>query len=395
MKKVVFLFLALMPFFANAQKAIKPNLNKALGSWRDGKFAEAKQNIDLCQTDPKLSLDAKTWYFSGLIYASIDTTKDETLHALDADAFEKSLGFFAKAEELNKNAKGELFYTDAMGLPVLKSQTMAIWANHYLNSGANAYQEDNYEGAMANFEKTQRVLPTDTTAYFYAGFVAQAMENYDKALSNLQKYIDLGGASTDAYSLIINIYSGPKKDKQKALEIAKAAQTKFPDNADFPKVEIGLLIDLGQIEEAKTGLEAAVKKEPDNKTLQFYLGYVYSKLNSFEPAKACFETALRLDPTYFDAQFYLAQLYLIEAEQIRKEMSNLGISEAEKKKRMELDKKLDDSYKVALPYREKDEKINQSDVEVLDKLSTIYYYLGEDAKAERVNKRLKELGVEN
>jgi tetratricopeptide (TPR) repeat protein len=395
MKKVIILLVALMPLVALAQKPLKPNLNKALSAWKEGKLTEAKQMIDVCMPDAKLSLDAKTWYYAGLIYGSLDTTKNETFRALEADAFNKSIEYFGKAQEMNKGSKGELFYTDATGFPVLNSQTMAIWANYYLNVGATAYQEDDLDAAIANFEKTQKVLPDDTTAYFYAGFVSQAKEDYDRAITNLDKYIALGGTSADAYSMLINIYSGPKNDKKKAMEWVKAAQAKFPENSDFPKVEIGLLIDMGQIAEAQAGLEAAVKKEPDNKTLHFYLGYVYSKLEKFEPAKASFEAALRIDPTYFDAQYYLAQLFLIDAEKLRVEMNNLGISEADKKKRIELDKKLVESYKVALPYWEKAEKMNPSDVDVLDKLSTIYYYLGEDAKADRVAKRLKELGVDN
>ena len=395
MKKVIVLLWILSPIVLAAQKPIKPNLNKALSAWRDGNLKEAKDIIEVCTTNEKLMNDPKTWYYRGLIYASIDTTMNEANKALAANAFETSMESFSKADELNKGEKNELFHTDALGLPVIRSQSMGVLANYYLNAGATAYQEDNYEGALANFEKTQKVLPTDTTAYFYAGFVSQAMENYDKAVSNLQKYQELGGTSPDAYSLIINIYSGPKEDKTKALEVAREAMAKFPDNNDFPKVEIGLLIDLGKIEDAKKGLETAVAKEPDNKTLQFYLGYVYSKLEEFEPAKKCFEAALMLDPTYFDAQYYLAQLYMIDAEKIRKQMSDLGISDADKKKKMELDKKLVASYKIALPFWEKAEKMNPSDVDVLDKLANIYYYLGEDAKLERVNKRLKELGVEN
>lgn len=76
-------------------------------------------------------------------------------------------------------------------------------------------------------------------------------------------------------------------------------------------------------------------------------------------------------------------------------MNNLGISAEDKKKKLQLDKQLVEKYKVALPYWEQAEKLNPSDTDVLDKLSIIYYYLGEDAKAARVEKRLKELGVEN
>lgn len=395
MKKVVILLLIAMPVVLLAQKPLKPNLNKALNSWKAGKYDEAKAMIDVCITDPKLSLDAKTWFYKGLIYTTLDTTSVASVKALASNSFEEAQSAFEKADELDKNSKSELFYTDAIGLPVLKSQVMQMLANFYLNVGASAYQDDDFESALKNFEKTQRILPKDTTAFFYAGFVAQAMDDNDKAIANLKKYNELGGTSPDSYTIMSNIYSGPKEDKEKALEVIREAKKKFPDNSDFPKVEIGLLIDLNKIEAARTGLMAEVAKEPGNKTLQFYLGYVNSKLEKFEEAKVNFADALKADPTYFDAQYYLAQIYLIDADKIKTEMNNLGISEADKKKKLTLDKALVEKYKIALPYWEKAEKLNPSDIDVLDKLSIIYYYLGEDAKAARVNKRMKELGLDD
>ena len=393
MKKVAVLLLLLLPVALLAQKAPKPNLNKALNSWKQGNFQEAKEMIDICVSDAKLSLDAKTFFYKGLIYISIDTTSNEAYKALASNSFETAMEAFAKSDEINESSKSELFYTDASGFPVLKSQAMERLAYYYLNVGANAYQNDDLEGALMNFERTQIFLPNDTTAFFYAGFVARSMEDYDKTIQYLTKYNELGGTSADAYSMVINTYSGPKDNKEKALELALEAKAKYPDNTEFPKVEIGLLIDMNKIDKARNGLIEEVKKDPSNKVLQFYLGYVNSKLEKYEEAKVNFNDALKVDPMYFEAQYYLAQLYLIDATIIKQEMDNLGITQADQKKRMTLDKELVEKYKIALPYWEKAEKLNPEDTEVLDKLSIIYYYLGEDAKAERVEKRLKELGV--
>ncbi|MBX2970617.1 MAG: tetratricopeptide repeat protein [Cyclobacteriaceae bacterium] len=395
MKRVVCFLLIAIPLTVFAQKAIKPNLNKALNSWKQGKLDEAKQMIDVCVTDPKLSLDAKTFFYQGLIYSSLDTTTSEAYQGLASNALQTAVDAYAKADELNKNSKNELFYQGNDFIPISKSQVISMLANHYLNVGASAYQDDDYETALKNFDKSKKLTPQDTTTYFYAGFVAQANEEYDRAIVDLQKYLDLGGTSPDAYSAIINSYSGPKGDKKKALEVVREAKKRFPNNTQFPLVEIGFLIDLEMTDEARGGLEKAVAADPSNKTLQFYLGYVNSKLDKFDDAKKNFEAALKIDPTFFDAQYYLAQLYLIEADKIKREMNNLGITAADKKKKMELDAELVKRYKEALPYWEKAEKLNPSETDVLDKLSIIYYYLGEDAKASRVEKRLKELGVDN
>ena len=118
------------------------------------------------------------------------------------------------------------------------------------------------------------------------------------------------------------------------------------------------------------------------------------KLNSYEQAKASFEESLKIDPQYFEAQLYLAKVVSEDAKKIKREMNNLGISAADKKKRFELDAVYVEKLKVALPYWEKAEKLNPSDQEVLDELFGIYSDLDMQDKVKRIEKRYKELGIE-
>src|SRR5690606_27271512 len=283
----------------------------------------------------------------------------------------------------------------ANGLPILKPQQMEIWAGTYINKGANLYQQDDLEGALENFEKTSRIIPDDTTAYFYSGIVANSLEKYQLSYDKFRTYIDKGGTSPDAYSMMLNLLNGPLDNKEKALELAREAQQKFPNNSDFGKVEIGTLIDLNRIEEARAGLEQAIKKEPDNKILHFYLGYVNSSLGNSDAAVKSYEEALRIDPNYFDAQLLMAKEMYKPAEKIKREMASLGISAADRKKKLELDSQLVEKLKVALPYWEKAEKMNPTEMEVLDALSSIYGDLGMTAQAQRIEQRYKELGQDN
>lgn len=392
MKRLAFLLFVAASTTVFAQKPIKPNVNKALASLQAGKVDEAKANIDAAITNEKMMGEAKTWYYRGLIYSSIDTASNEAIHNLDPNAFQVALEAFNKAEELS-NGKA-LSITDANGLPVLKTQQMGWWANSHINAGAAAFQEDNYEAAMKAFENVQKILPNDTTAYFYGGIAANSAENFDKSAEWFEKYIALGGTSPDAYKLLGNVYSGPKQDKEKALALMRTAKEKFPNDTDFPKVEIGLLIDLKRIDEAKKGLEQQIQKEPDNKILHFYLGYANASLNNAAEAKKNYERALQIDPNYFEAAQFLAKLMYADAAAIKKEMSNLGITPADKKKRLELDTQLVGKLKESLPYWERAEKIKPDDQDVLDALYSIYGDLDMQEELKRVEKRYKELGIE-
>lgn len=391
MKKVI-LILLMVPALLFAQKPIKPNLNKALSAWKAGKLQEAKEIIDVCVTDPKLSLEGNTFYYKGLIYASLDTTSNEAFKKLAENPLQTSTEAFAQAEKMA--GKKEYFVTDQNGFPVLRSQQMAILNNYYLNKGIARYQEDDFEGALTNFEKCSQIAPNDTTGYFFAAVATQNLEDWDKAIFNITKYIEKGGTSSDAYAWLINIYNTHKVDKEKALEITQKAKAKYPNKTDFSRFEIGLLIDLNKIDEAKANLEKAVAEEPNNKILHFYLGYTYMKTNNLELAKKSFEQAMVIDPQYFDAQLYLAKAVSEDSRKIKREMNSLGISDADRKKKFELDAVYTKKLREALPYWEKAEKLNPSDQEVLDELYSMYSDLDMQPQIKRIEKRYKELGIE-
>lgn len=394
MKRVLLILVVLIPAMAFGQKTPKPNLNKALNAFKAGKLDEAKEIIDAATTYEKTMDKGDTWYYRGLIYAAIDTSSNQAYHSLAPDAFDVALQSFAKAEQLS-DGKSEYNIMGDNGFPILKTQQIDIWASTYLNEGANLYQQDDLEGALANFDKTSRVLPDDTTAYFYAAIVANSLEKYDLSMERFRTYIDKGGTSPDAYSMMLNMLNGPLDNKEKALEVVREAKQKFPEHPDFGKVEIGTLIELGKIDEAKSGLEEAIKKEPNNRILHFYLGYVNSSLGNSEAAIKSYQEALRVDPNYFDAQLLIAKEMYKPAESIKKEMANLGISPADRKKKLELDNVLVEKLKMALPYWEKAEKMNPTEQEVLDALSSIYGDLGMTAQVQRIENRYKELGQDN
>jgi tetratricopeptide (TPR) repeat protein len=286
-----------------------------------------------------------------------------------------------------------------------KAQQMELLANYYLNKGINKYQDDqDNEGSLALLAKTKRIFetsgapyPNDTLTYYVEALVANTAENFDLALESSEKYLAKGGKSKDAYLIQYQIWQA-KKDKEKSLEVLRRAMKAFPSNPDFPKMEIGLLIDLDRIEEAKTNLETQVKNEPDNKVLQFYLGYTYSKMDNNEAARKAFLEALRIDPQYFEAQFYLANTYLMAVDKTSKELSATGNTPKDSKRRSELVQQRVKESEIAIPYLEKAEKMKAPDkdaeIEVLQKLSLLYYYVADDKNTARVDKKLKALGAD-
>jgi hypothetical protein len=405
MKRITLLLFMLAGVTAFAQKQEKPNLNKAFNAWQDGKLDEAKRIIDLATTYEKTMNDGQTWYYRGLIYASLDTTSNEAHRALATDALKTSIESFQKADALAKAGKE---YVSVMKNGIAsKPMQVETLANYYLQKGLTKLQEeDDYEGSLRFldksrmfFEGTMKTYTNDTLLYYLLGLSNHFAEHYDPAIENLNKYFEKGGKSRDAYVMLYQIYSGPKENKEKALEIVRQAKAKLPNNPDFPKLEIGLLIDLNKIDDARINLENAVKADPTNFTYHYYLGYVNKQLGNLAEARKNLNESLKHKPDYFEAQYELATTYLIDVEAVTKEINNLGISAADNKKKPALVQKRVKEAEIALPYLEKAEKMKipsrEIEVELYQRLSLLYYYIADDKNSERVAKKLKALGVED
>ena len=397
----------LMAVTAFAQKTPKPNINKALDAFKKGKLDEAKTIIDMATTYEKTMNNGDTWYYRGLIYAALDTTSNAAYQGLATEPLKTAMESFEKADQLAKAGK-EYSITGPDGfIPILKPQQLEGLANYYLDRGMKKFQhEEDYEASLKDldkttliFEKGMKTYGNDTLTYFVQGLANNAAEHHDAAIEAFNKYFEKGGKSKDAYISLYQIYSGPKEDKQKALEIIQKGKAQHPGNPDFPQQEISLLIELNKIDEAKGNLERAIEKEPENAIAHFQLGYVNDQLGNLEEARKNYQNSLKYDPSHFLSQYLLANTYLVPVDKTTKEINALGISQADQKKKPALIQRRVKESEVAIPHLTKAEKMEipnkDWEIELYSKLSLLYYYVADDKNSERVGKKLKELGVED
>lgn len=402
MKRIVLILMLIVPACLYAQKPVKPNLNKALSLMQEGKLAEAKDMIDAATTYEKTMGDGKTWYYRGLIYSSLDTTSNEAFKALSPNPLNVAIESFKKADQM-ASADKEYFIVDPNNLAGAADNTkpaqLERLANYYLNKAINLVQQDepDYAASLVQLEKTKFVFENamteyrnDTLTYFVIAIAAQNAEKPEEAIAAAKEYYKRKGKGKEPYIIMYQIYTN-KDDKEKALEVVREAKAALPNELDFPLMEIELLIKLDRASEAKGGLEKAIVSDPGNKTLHFFLGYVNIGENDLVTARKNFEDAIRIDPQYFEAQLYLAKVIGEDAKKIKRQINNLGISAADKKKKMELDGQYVEKLKVALPHWEKAEKLNGSDKEVLEELYSIYQDLGMQAQVDRIDKKLTQL----
>ncbi len=406
MKKVVILLSLCLPIVAIAQKEIKPSVSKAEKALRAGKYEEAKAIIDATVASKEFMFNkkgepsksaAEAYYMKGLVYFAIDTTKNQAAKSLEANPYQVGAEAFAKCQEIDKGKTASFIKGPDGFLPILVDQVNSTLAQSYLTKSIHYYEkEKDYKQAFEQIQRVINFLPNDTTMLLNAGvYFGPSAEEYDKSIPYIEKYIEKGGKNPDAYLQLISIYQDKKKDMDKAVATIKEASVKYPKNTDFPKYELNIYLVQKKYDLAKKTIQGVLAKNPNEKESYFLLAQLNNELNNVDSAKIAYQKAIDIDPQYFEAQLDLAKMYLIDAKKIKAERDKLGITPNDLTKRKELFTVLHKKYEIALPFWERAEKIQPDNETVLYTLSEIYSALVMDDKAEKVNKRIKALGLDN
>lgn len=403
MKKLILIVL-LAPLAVFAQKAPKPGTGKILSLYQDKKYKEAKEQADVTVADPKLSTDGKAWYYRGLVYATLDTIKDESLKALDPNPLKVALESFKKADELNKKKDSEYFIT-APGafVPTAKSQQLEILSNYYLSKSIDLMQQDepDYAGSYAKGNLARSIFETnldkyanDTLTYYVQALSAMNLAHYDSAEEASLKYLEKGGKSPDIYLILFQAYN-EDEDKTKALAIMKEAREKFPFKEEFVKNELNVYLSTKQFDLAKTMVEELIIASP---TAEYYylLGELNREMKNTPEAIKAYKKTLELDVNHFDANASMAELTYAEVSEVRKERD----ATKDVAKRQQLYAKIEQKLKESLPFWERLEVLKPNEEGVLYGLQSIYNDLSiyDEAKFNpKLNKlkaKMKALGME-
>ena len=384
-KTYLFVFAAVIAFSGYAQK--KPKINKANSAREKGELVEAKSIIDAAIEHEKTKDDAKTWYYRGLIYATLDTTSNAEFAALTDNAMSEAIEAFNKADELDPEGKG-LYTTGDMGIPVLMDQQVTGYYSYYYNAAVEAFQNNEYQTAVDNFEDAYFILPEDTGAYVNAAFAAHNGELFDAAVKNYDAALNAGATSIDLYYNYLNILIAAKKDKEAALELVNRGLKAYPNDPTLTKNRINLLIQLEKVEEAKADLRKAIEAEPDNEDLHFTMGVLLEETEDVDGAAAAYKKAIEVNPDHFESNFNYGVLLINQANNVIKEVNNLGMSKADQKKAKEMQPVITEKLKEALPQWEKVYEIKPEETTAIETLAYIYNQLGMKEKYKEMSSKL-------
>ncbi|MEP1032458.1 tetratricopeptide repeat protein [Ekhidna sp.] len=375
MRTFLTLMLAAICVVGYAQK--KPKINQALSALESGELAEAKSIIDAAIEHEKTKDDPKTWYYRGQIYAALDTANNEP------GALDTSLKAFDKALELDPEQKSFQSVDFSTGqIANVESKRQGYYAFYY-NGAIEAYNEDDFNGAADNFETAYYIMPSDTNAILNAAYAASAAGDAKRAEANFKKTYEAGMKDKTVF---LQLYNYAVKDErlEDGLSYIKEARNAFPDDLEFSKYEINLLIRLERIDEAMTEIQNSIENDPNNADLLFSLGVLKDETGEKEAAMETYKKAIAADPNHFNSYFNIGAMLFNETNALVKEQGSLnyypgkssGYKADEKKRYQTLETQIETKLKESLPIWEKLHSLKSEDPDVMNSL--IYVYKGLD-----------------
>jgi len=349
---------------------------KGAGSAALGKsnLTSAQEAIDLAIVHDKTKDDPETWTIYALVNANIATLDNL------ADAATKATNAIAKAKELDKEGKNASNIATA-------SQMLG---QYNFNQGVASWEKQDFKTAYEQFDKVLTYIPGDSTSTYYSGLAAIQNHDYTNAVAKYKLLVPVKEFSAHK-SIVVDL---PKlylslKDTTSALEYAALAAKDYPEDKDAAVQNIELNLIAGKEGKVINDIEAQIQKDPNNKSLYYYLGIAYSAAENNDKAVEAYKKAVAIDPNYADANKNAAATIIngvrekLNALNGDKTLSNNDYN----RKVTELKEKI----KEALPYLLKSVELDAKDVDALKSLKGYYDFQQDEAKSNELKAKIDAL----
>lgn len=231
-------------------------------------------------------------------------------------------------------------------------------ADGYYNDAFTEYTLGNMEAACRFFKGAADVSATAPCAeriddaFYNTAFTALATKNYTVAEEYYKKCIEIDYLQEGNVYASLSDVSLAQADTLKAKDYLAQGITRFPDNASILTNLINLYLSTNE-DPAKIVelLDEAKKAMPDNASLYYVEGNIYTGIKDYEKAIAAYNKGIEVQPGYDMAYYGLGVVQLKIGEDLVDQMNALDVREW--KKYDEMKAQLDGIYKEAIVLFEK------------------------------------------
>lgn len=327
-----------------------------------------------------------------------------------------------------EKASGKLKYSAQAATSITKIRNLLI------NSGVAATKaNNNIEGAQ-KLHEAYLLDKKDTIYLYYAASTYVSAKDYDKAMELYTELKKLNYSGKGKEFLAVSKVNGEETAFASAAERDKAVKLgthEKPRTEEIPskrgeiyKNMALILVEKGQIAEAKQAVADAVKANPEDTSLKlteanlylqtkdfdkykqiitevlaknpndaglvYNLGVIAASNNNNEEAEKYYKKAVELKPDYLNAYINLAVLKLQNEKVLIEEMNKLGTSDKDTKRYDVLKKKREDLFRSTLPYLKKAYELDPENEDIIKTLSGVYGALEMTAEKSALKAKMKK-----
>jgi tetratricopeptide (TPR) repeat protein len=391
MKKVI-LSIALVAFatVAFAQKKVVSSAEK---NFKKGDLGVAMSEVNAALENAETKDNPETTLLKAKIL-----TKQYTLDSANAmstvETGRSALQSFNKAMEMSGNSKDskigkEVNKEDLPDLPEnFRPYSLYTLKNQTFNKAAESYENEDTDMAYEFFNLMSEIDPTDTTASFNAGYIANELGRYEDAKKQFLKLIEHKDYNKmSAYYLLIQIISAEDKNPEEAYKYVTRARADYPEDKTLSEFEVQLLLQMNKMDEAMTSVKEALVDDPNNAGLLLRYGYLLEQSGDMSGALTEYRKSVAAEPNFFEGNYYTGAIYLDQAREILSKINDLSDAEWEKNA-PSMTKQAEGLYAEAVPYFEKALSLKPENVEIMEILFNVHSRLKNTAEVEKYNKLL-------
>ena len=416
LKQILIPFILLLSFSLFAQKKELKSVDKLI---QNEDYASALEHLLAAQSlfkGSELKYQVQYHFLAGKIYSEqkqFGAAFEALASAKQLEAVNNSSKYTAEIEMLVNKVSNEAVnkaveenqnenYVVAADLLVMVYNVDQEQNTDYLYYAASsAVNGGDFDRALAYYQELKDMNYTGSVEKFYAtkSDTGEEIELSAETYVLFQKQKEYSNFRTEMTEsklpeIVKNIALIYVQQKRNDLAIGaiKEAREANPLDVGLILTEANLYIQLGDKEKFSVLMKEAIEKDPNNHILYFNLGVITADQGDRPTARSYYENAIELDSTYAASYINLAALILDEEPEIVEKMNALGNSRVDNIKYEQFKKEREALFLEAVPFLEKLNEIDPTNIEALTTLKNIFGTIGDAAKFKMMKAKLEELG---
>ena len=392
MKKLILLVVNLL--ILTTLVAQKPSLTKAYNCFYDKDYDKAKEQIDLCVADEKLSAKAQTWLYKGNIEFLLanreysEKQKNESYQIRYPNAPEEAFDAFEKAIAINPKVEA---------LDMMSAQDALKQLYPYLLvRGADQLIAKDYDGAkktlakgIKSYEMDTPQYPMNGELYYYYAYALESLGETSEMTKYYQKAMDDGSQNPYVFAKLIEHYK-TANDRKGIENTLASAKKKNPNDMNVKLLEIDYAYWSGDSVKAVSLVDQIDPQSLKTADEMVNVANFYIKEKRYEAADRLLSRANAMSPNNFVILYNLGVCTYSFSEYYFNRQNQLALQQASNGD-IQTAKNLSEKYLAeAANYFEQARKLEPKDVNLLNTLRAIYVRQ-QSSKANEIDALIKQL----